>query len=110
MCVDWFVPAAIQDALAGQPRLLSRQVGQYLDIGDGVGKRESISAPHLQRPQHFQLFAIGLRKIELTFADPDVCDQEVVGDASNELINGWLVVQAGGEPRKISPSHNPTIE
>jgi hypothetical protein len=36
-----------------QPRLLGRQVCQSLDIGDGIGKREPISAPHLQRPQHF---------------------------------------------------------
>src|SRR6266699_882173 len=97
-------------ALWDQPRLLGDQVRQYLDIGDGIGKREAISAPHLQRSQHFQLFAIGLRKTELTLADPDVCDQEVVRDASHQFIHGWLVVHARGEPRKISPSHNPAIE
>src|SRR5229473_1451008 len=93
-----------------QPRWLGGQVCQDLDIGDGIGKREPISAPHLQRPKHFQLFAIGLRKIELTLTDPDVCNQEAVRDASNEFIHGWLVVQARGEPGKISPSHNPSIE
>jgi hypothetical protein len=34
----------------------------------------------------------------------------VVRDASNEFIHGWLVVRVGGEPRKISPPHNPAIE
>ena len=86
------------------------QVCQDLDIGHGIGKRESISAPHLQRPQHFQLFAIGFGKVELTLADPDVCTLEVVRDASNELIDSWLVVHADGELRKISPSHNPAVE
>src|SRR5882672_11894294 len=61
-----------------RPRSLGGQVRQDLDIGDGIGKRESISAPHFQRPQHFQLLAIGFRKIELTLADPDVRDPEVV--------------------------------
>ena len=58
--------------------LLGRKVCQDLDIGDGIGKRESISPPHLQRPQHFQLFAKSLWKTELPRADPDVCDQEAV--------------------------------
>src|SRR4051812_15653088 len=58
-----------------QLRLLGGRVCQDIDIGDGLGKRESISATHIQRPQHFQLFAIGLRKTELPLADPDVCDQ-----------------------------------
>src|SRR5216684_1489391 len=93
-----------------QPRWLGGQVCQDLDIGDGIGKREPISAPHLQRPKHFQLFAIGLRKTKLPLTGPDVRDQEVVRDASNEFIHGWLVVQARGEPRKISPSHNTAIE
>src|SRR5260370_20691569 len=97
-------------ALSDQPRLLGGQVCQDLDIGDGIGKRESISAPHLQRPQHFQLFAIGLRKTELPLADPDICDQELVRDASNELIHSWFVVHPRGEPRKISSPHNPSIE
>jgi hypothetical protein len=34
----------------------------------------------------------------------------MVRDASHQLIHGWLVVQTGREPRKISPSHNPAIE
>src|SRR5712671_8083627 len=93
-----------------QSRLLGGQVCQDLDVGDRIGKRESISPPHLQRSQHFHLFAIGFGKIELTLAHPDVCDQEVVRDASNEFIHGWLVVQARAEPRKIPPSHNPAIE
>src|SRR6266581_8934894 len=92
------------------PRLLGGQVCQDLDIGDGIGKRESISTPHLQRSQHFQLFAIGFWKIELTLTDPDVCDQEAIRDASNEFIHGWLVLQARREPRKISSSHNTAIE
>src|SRR3984957_1442523 len=86
------------------------QICQDLDVGDGTGKRESISAPHFQRPQHFQLFAIGLRKIKLPLADPDVCNQNAVRDGSNEFIHGRLVMQARGEPRKISPSHNMAIE
>jgi hypothetical protein len=93
-----------------QPRLLGGQVCQDLDIGDGIGKREPVTAPYLERPQHFQLFAIGFRKTELPLTDPDVCDLEVVRDASNEFIHGWLVVQAGREPRKISPPHNTAIE
>src|SRR5258708_40052458 len=36
-----------------QPRWLGGQVCQDLDIGDGIGEREPISAPHLQRPKHF---------------------------------------------------------
>src|SRR3984893_2842279 len=98
------------ERLLASAAIAGGQVCQDLDIGDGIGKRESISASHLQRSQHFQLFAIGLRKIELPLADPDVCDQEMVRDASNEFIHRWLVVQARGEPRKISPSHNPAIE
>src|SRR5260221_14399493 len=34
----------------------------------------------------------------------------MVQDASNEFIHGWLVVQARGESRKISPSDNTAIE
>jgi hypothetical protein len=96
--------------LAQQPRLLDGQVRQYLDVGDGVGKRESISSPYLQRSQHFQLFALCFRKIELTFTGPDVCEQEVVRNASNEFIHGRLVVQASGELWKISPPYDPAIE
>src|ERR1700689_5974902 len=105
MCVGLFISAAIGDALVAQPPALDRQVRQDLDIGDGIGKRKSISASDLQRSQHFQLFAIGFRKIELPFAEPDVCDPEVVRDASEEFIHGWLVVQARRESRKISSSH-----
>src|ERR1700730_783850 len=93
-----------------QPRSLVGQVFRDLDIGDGIGKREPISAPHLQWPQQFQLFAIGPRKTDLPLADPDVCDQEVVRDASNEFIHGWFVVHPRGEPRKIPPSHNLAVE
>src|SRR5277367_1466327 len=86
------------------------QVCQDLDVGDGIGKREPISASHLQRSQHLQLFAIGLRKTELPLAYPDICEQGVDRDASNEFIHGWLVVHARGEPRKIPPSYNTAIE
>jgi hypothetical protein len=64
--------AANKKALLGSAAIARRQVCQDLDIGDGIGKRKPISAPDLQRPKHFQLFAIGLRKIELTLTDPDV--------------------------------------
>jgi hypothetical protein len=93
-----------------QPRLLGSKVRQDLDIGDRIGKREPISGPYLQRPQHFYLFAKGLWKTELHFADPDICDQEVVRNASNEFIYRWPVVRAGGEPRKMTPSYNLAIE
>src|SRR3984893_11059828 len=86
------------------------QICQDLDIGDGIGKRESISAPHFQRPQQFHLFTIGFRKNELTLSDPDICNQQMVRDASNKFIDGRLVVHAGGEPNKISPPHDPAIE
>src|SRR5260370_16736664 len=94
-------------ALSDQPRLLGGQVCQDLDIGDGIGKRESISAPHLQRPQHFQLLPIGLWEIELTLTDPDVCDQKVVRDASNTFIPASLVVLTRPTPPQLSPSYNP---
>src|SRR5216684_2810198 len=68
-----------------QPRWLGGQVCQDLDIGDGIGKREPISAPHLQRPKHFQLFAIGLRKIELTLTDPDVRSEEHTSELQSRL-------------------------
>src|SRR5882757_5403909 len=34
----------------------------------------------------------------------------MVRDASNKLIHGWFIVHAGGEPRKVSPPHNPAIK
>jgi len=77
--------------------LLVGQVCQDLDIGDGIGKREAISAPDLQRTKHVQLFAIGLGEAEFPLAHPDICDLKATAAAMQKQTK-LLVVETISNP------------
>jgi len=100
--VDLFIPAAIHNALVGISRDCRRSGLPGSDIGDEWKTKIDIRAPP-SAAQHFQLFAIGLRKLSSPLADPDVCDQEAVRDASNEFVHAGLSCKPW-RAAKISPS------
>jgi hypothetical protein len=53
---------------------------------------------------------VRLWNIQLAGTYPSVGDWDVIHDAQNKLIHDRLVVYARADPRKISPSHDRSIE